>query len=428
MGIVIMLFIVEIFSTILQRVFCESTLVRKRNNECLNISVWAGYFIIFNLVTYAVANYIGTAWLNLLVFVLIFFVTIRVLYSNPVRTLIAVTVFMYLSGMCAELFVYYGKELLPWEIDWNGDLLYTVLSKIVWLLIIKLASILVKMRRKMELGIQDWLEVFIVPVGSVWIMLAIFLKGTLENYVLGFIAVTMILLINIFTYYLYDKAKETMENRMRQELLAKQCAYYVRQNRESKEWWEELQQFRHNMKQHFILERAYLESRDYDALEKYCNENLDFLSMKRNTANSGNVYIDSIVNYKADAAQKEGVKFYADIRIPKDAELNAEDISICLGNLLDNAIEAVRNLKHDKVIHVNLYADNHNLFINIINNHNNTIQKERNRYLSSKKEGRGHGLGLLIVRQIVDKYGGEMTIQDEGGKFDVTIVAFDFFK
>lgn len=428
MGIVMMLFIVEVFSVMLQRIFCESTLIRKRNSEYLNVIVWSGYFIIFNLATYAAANYIGTAWLNLLIFVLVFFMTIRILYSNPPRTLIAVTAFMYLSGMCAELFVYYGKELLPWMENRDVDLLCTVLSKIVWFLIIKLASILIKMNRKMELNIQDWMEVFIVPVGSIWIMLAIFVTGTLENHLFGFVAVTMVLVINIFTYYLYDKAKETMENRVRQEILAQQCAYYVRQDQESKEWWEALQRFRHNMNQHYILERIYLENRDYDALERYCNENLSFLSMKGSSSNTGNVFIDSIVNYKADVAERVGVEFHTDIKIPKDAEINAEDISICLGNLLDNAIEAVKELKDDKIVHVHISADNHNLFIDIMNKYNCVIQKAGNRYLSSKGEGTGHGLGLSIIRQIVEKYDGEMTVHDEDGKFDVSVLMFDFLK
>ena len=62
----------------------------------------------------------------------IFFVTIRILYTDSVRTLMATTIFMYMSGMCAELLVYYGKEFLAWTDDAEVTLLCTVLSKIVW--------------------------------------------------------------------------------------------------------------------------------------------------------------------------------------------------------------------------------------------------------------------------------------------------------
>ena len=352
--------------------------------------------------------------------------TIRILYTDSVRTLMATTIFMYMSGMCAELLVYYGKEFLAWTDDAEVTLLCTVLSKIVWYLIIKFTSLIIKLNRKAELNLQDWLEVFIVPVCSIWILISVFITGTLENYFWGFIVVFMILLINVFTYYLYDKAKENMEKQMREEILKNQCEYYIRQNRESKEWWEELRKLRHNMKQHYILENTYLEKEDYEALKRYCSENLKFLDKKDFISNSGNLYIDSVVNYKADMAEKAGIKVTANTEVPQDAEMNAEDISICLGNLLDNAIEAVKELTEDRVIRLWITTDGNNIAISIKNRYKNTLHKSGGRYLTSKEDDRMHGIGLSIVRQIVDQYAGEMEIREEDNVFDVMILMYDF--
>ena len=389
----LVLAIVEIFSVILQRIFCDSTLKKKKIRRYTEYLVWGGYFAVFNGVTY-VLTYLGDGtsniWLNILLFVCIFFVTIRILYTDSVRTLMATTIFMYMSGMCAELLVYYGKEFLAWTDDAEVTLLCTVLSKIVWYLIIK------------------------------------FITGTLENYFWGFIVVFMILLINVFTYYLYDKAKENMEKQMREEILKNQCEYYIRQNRESKEWWEELRKLRHNMKQHYILENTYLEKEDYEALKRYCSENLKFLDKKDFISNSGNLYIDSVVNYKADMAEKAGIKVIANTEVPQDAEMNAEDISICLGNLLDNAIEAVKELTEDRVIRLWITTDGNNIAISIKNRYKNALHKSGGRYLTSKEDDRMHGIGLSIVRQIVDQYAGEMEIREEDNVFDVMILMYDF--
>lgn len=430
MGMMLILVIVETFSVMLQRIFCDSTLTKRKRNKYIEFLTWGGYFIIFNSVTYVVTSFgdnIGNVWLNLLIFVCTFFLTIRILYANSVRTLIATTIFMYVSGMCAELLVYYGKECLSWSYD-GVILLCTVLSKIVWFLIVKLTSSIIKINKKVELNIQDWLEVFIVPVGSIWILISIFITGALENYFWGFIAVFMVLLINVFTYYLYDKAKENMEKHIREEILKKQCEYYIRQNQESKEWWEELRKFRHNMKQHYILENTYLEKKEYKALKRYCSENLNFLCKRDCISNSGNLYIDSVVNYKADVAEKAGIEFITNIEVPQDAEINAEDISICLGNLLDNAIEAVKELSEDKVIKIWISVDGSNIVISIKNRYKNKTIKKDEQYLTSKADNKKHGLGLLIVRQIVDKYDGEMIIQDEENIFDVMILMYDFLK
>lgn len=425
----LVLAIVEIFSVILQRIFCDSTLKKKKIRRYTDYLVWGGYFAVFNGVTY-VLTYLGDGtsniWLNILLFVCIFFVTIRILYTDSVRTLMATTIFMYMSGMCAELLVYYGKEFLAWTDDAEVTLLCTVLSKIVWYLIIKFTSLIIKLNRKAELNLQDWLEVFIVPVCSIWILISVFITGTLENYFWGFIVVFMILMINVFTYYLYDKAKENMEKQMREEILKNQCEYYIRQNRESKEWWEELRKLRHNMKQHYILENTYLEKEDYEALKRYCSENLKFLDKKDFISNSGNLYIDSVVNYKADMAEKAGIKVIANTEVPQDAEMNAEDISICLGNLLDNAIEAVKELTEDRVIRLWITTDGNNIAISIKNRYKNALHKSGGRYLTSKEDDRMHGIGLSIVRQIVDQYAGEMEIREEDNVFDVMILMYDF--
>ena len=228
------------------------------------------------------------------------------------------------------------------------------------------------------------------------------------------------------TPYLYDKAKENMEKQMREEILKNQCEYYIRQNRESKEWWEELRKLRHNMKQHYILENTYLEKEDYEALKRYCSENLKFLDKKDFISNSGNLYIDSVVNYKADMAEKAGIKVIANTEVPQDAEMNAEDISICLGNLLDNAIEAVKELTEDRVIRLWITTDGNNIAISIKNRYKNALHKSGGRYLTSKEDDRMHGIGLSIVRQIVDQYAGEMEIREEDNVFDVMILMYDF--
>ena len=64
-------------------------------------------------------------------------------------------------------------------------------------------------------------------------------------------------------------------------------------------------------------------------------------------------------------AEKAGIKVTANTEVPQDAEMNAEDISICLGNLLDNAIEAVKELTEDRVIRLWITTDGNNIAISI---------------------------------------------------------------
>lgn len=422
MRVIILLLAAEFFSTVIQRILCENTLTKKINSPLEEFVVWGGYYVCINITTYFLVHNI---WFNMAVSLTAFFLVVRVIYSDSLRSVLIVTFFVYLTGMGTEVLLLFFVRFLDWPLDENTEMVYAIISRLICFCIVKTILLIVKKRRNIELDFRDWMEVFIVPVGSIWVLLTLMKAGPFSQQVSSFIATFIILLINVVTYYLYDRARETEEKRVREKILEAQCEYYIRQNKESQKWWEELRNFRHNLKQHYLLEKMLIDAGNYSELERYCNESLELVTKGRLVSNTGNLYIDSIINYKAESAAQLGIEFAVTASAPKDGELNAEDLSICLGNLLDNAIEAVAELQGEKIIKVMLKADKGNLFINVTNPYQ-TVKKKKGRYLSFKADSAYHGLGLAIVGQITDKYKGQMQIQDENCEFDVTILLFDF--
>ncbi len=422
MRVIILLLVAEFFSTVIQRILCENTLTKKVNSLLAEFVVWGGYYVCINIMTYFLVHNI---WFNMAVSLTAFFLVVRVIYSDSLCSVLIVTFFVYLTGMGTEVLLLFFVRFLDWPLDENTEMVYAIISRLICFCIVKTILLIVKKRRNIELDYRDWMEVFIVPAGSIWVLLTLMNAGPFSKQVSSFIATFIILLINVATYYLYDRARETEETRVREKVLEKQCEYYVRQNKESQKWWEELRNFRHDIKQHYLLEKMLIDAGNYSELERYCNESLKLVTKGRLVSNTGNLYIDSIINYKAESAAQLGIEFAVTASAPKDGELNAEDLSICLGNLLDNAIEAVARLQGKRIIRVTLKADKGNLFINVTNPYQ-TVKKEKGRYLSFKADSAYHGLGLAIVGQITNKYKGQMQIQDENCKFDVTILLFDF--
>lgn len=420
---VVSLFILEIFVVILLRIFCESVLTPKHIKKTHEVLIWVCYFGVSNLLTYIVKE---IAWVNIIIFLVSFFLTVRLLYQNPTRTLLGVTVFIYIGGMCSEMIVYYGKDLIQPDMRPDNDVWYMVISKLVWFIVLKVTAMGIKLTQKVELSVQDWLEVFIVPVSSIFILLALSTDNVNNENLLIVQSVILILIINIFTYYIYDKAKENMSKKLREEILEKQCEYYISQYNESQEWWQELRRFRHDMKQHYLLEKAYLEAGDYAAMLKYCNENLDFVNRSHVVSNTGNLYFDSIINYKADVAKLYDSEIVPDINIPVDIKVQPEDLSMCLGNLLDNAIEATKELPEDKKIYLQICVDGSNLFIDVRNKYHGHRQKVNEKYLTGKKDAKQHGYGLDIINQIVEKYEGDLQIKDDNNEFEVEVVLYQF--
>ena len=98
-----------------------------------------------------------------------------------------------------------------------------------------------------------------IPGGSIFILIALFNRKYSLNSVLDFIAVGMVMLINIFTYYLYDQVRMRTEEKTREAMLQEQSRYYVRQYEENRGVWQELSEFRHNLKERYLIEQMYLE-------------------------------------------------------------------------------------------------------------------------------------------------------------------------
>lgn len=89
--------------------------------------------------------------------------------------------------------------------------------------------------------------------------------------------------------------------------------------------------------------------------------------------------------------------------------LEEEEIVILLSNLLDNAIrESEKVLKNTgkAVIHLKLECEEHKLIFAVRNPVTEKVEIENDTIKS--KRGDHHGIGLLNVKAVVDKYGGDM--------------------
>lgn len=95
---------------------------------------------------------------------------------------------------------------------------------------------------------------------------------------------------------------------------------------------------------------------------------------------------------------------------------------ILLGNLLDNAIEAVRGLDREKrEIRVRMMTPNNMFLLEIQNSYEGVRKKVQERYLTTKSDHNLHGLGLDSVKRIVEKNGGFLEISDENQIFQVNV-------
>ena len=178
----------------------------------------------------------------------------------------------------------------------------------------------------------------------------------------------------------------------------------------------------HDIRQQQILLADYLERGQVEEAKAYLKEASASLSRKTQNRYSGIATVDFILNYKENAGRERGISFQIEANV-LFCPLKESEMCILLGNLLDNAMEAVEDLEPEKRgVSVHMRTENRMFFLEIKNAYLGPRRKAEGRYLTTKENDKMHGFGLESVRQIVDGNGGMLEIQDDGSIFEVSVI------
>lgn len=137
--------------------------------------------------------------------------------------------------------------------------------------------------------------------------------------------------------------------------------------------------------------------------------------------NSHNAAIDAVLNQKGYAAQKRGLDLRFRVNDLSALQLNAVDVTLVLGNLLDNAMEACAALpERDRWVEAEiLYHAKGNppsLSVSVVNP-SRPVTVVDGQMTTTKPDPMLHGFGLQNVREILARYGAEYTCFYEKGRF-----------
>ena len=102
-----------------------------------------------------------------------------------------------------------------------------------------------------------------------------------------------------------------------------------------------------------------------------------------------------------------------DVRLPEKLTVDDMDLSIVLGNALDNAIEACERMKseeEEKSVHVMMKYINENILLSIKNSYDsNAIKTSGKAFLSAKRSNAELGIGMENIQNVIQKYNGNMS-------------------
>lgn len=301
-----------------------------------------------------------------------------------------------------------------------------IVSQIFFFLFVKI--VLVLFIKQIQMKSADWFALFLVPAGSIAICYVIWKNNGRYAGGTGVMQVVAAALavMNLQAYYEHRKIRIFELKDMENELTRQQIESFRLQYERFEKQWKRLCILRHNMANHYALEMEYLEKGQYKRLLEYCGERLGEIKKPTYIVNTGNMGIDSILNYKLETAGKYQIKVKSEIEIKGEVKVSDIDLNILIGNLLDNAVEAVKKLDADqRNLHIAISADRSTFYLNISNPYEGRSQRDpEGDFPTRKKDKTFHGLGLKEVKRMVKKYHGKMIINTGDGKFSVKLVIY----
>lgn len=132
--------------------------------------------------------------------------------------------------------------------------------------------------------------------------------------------------------------------------------------------------------------------------------------------------VDSIINQKYKYAQDKGITVIMKVNDLSHVTIKEEDLVVILSNAIDNGIEACEKLIEDKIIKFKVVAEKNQLIISVQNPVKDSVSIVNNKIVSTKEDKKEHGIGLLNIAEVVEKYGGSYAVQCTNGWFYLTVL------
>lgn len=228
----------------------------------------------------------------------------------------------------------------------------------------------------------------------------------------------------LWFFWLYDFIIRSQADVYEKILLKKENQYYERQLKNMEQSISAWKSIHHDLKNHFIVLKGMLDWGEEEQAKTYLDEFIMNELENKREVRSGNTAIDSILNYKILEAEQHTITFDLEIQIPEQLPVSPKDMSVILGNAIDNAIEAVEKTE-EKYICLLLQYTKGRLLIQISNPYAGELKMGASgEYLTGKTEKEYHGFGLKNIRDTVEKYGGVMDINAKDRKFTLTILLY----
>lgn len=276
-----------------------------------------------------------------------------------------------------------------------------------------------------ELTNREWMKLSLMPLFTLSAIMMMFHQygnaaGTqLVNIFISVGLVTINFLVLWLLQEILEKGKKLREGMESERKTGSQLAHYrdmqavyVRQGRKLHDYKNQLRTMQVLLKEGNTQEAAALAERATESI-----------SVELAVVNTNNAVADVVLNQKFHAAREQGVSMIFKVGDMGGMRLDEEETVILLSNLIDNAIhECVKIVRQGRkaVIYVKLVQEGGKLIFSVRNPVAGKVRIKDGIVLDSG--GGMHGVGLVNVKTLADKYGGDFAVSCDSDKFQAVVI------
>ena len=230
------------------------------------------------------------------------------------------------------------------------------------------------------------------------------------------LCVSCIWLMCLIMYFVVQQMSKDNQTKLEYELMKEKEKYSKESMEIIKRSNEELREFKHDLKNYLLPLQEAMETMPQSEMAKVWEKINQKIEGVQTLIQTGNSYVDSMINTKITLARSEKVDVKCTILSKMEG---IDDLEFCsvFGNLMDNAIEAERKVTEKKEIIIFVEEKMGYLRLEIQNKIEKSVLNENSSLNTTKKDTSSHGIGHKSVKRTMQKVGGALKYYETGDLF-----------
>lgn len=272
---------------------------------------------------------------------------------------------------------------------------------------------------------RNWVQICLIFGCAILAMGVLSLWARTENAasLIVFFADVLIMLSAITSYYMIlslgNYHRESEELRLEKQ----QREFRLESGDNVKRQYEETRRIRHDLKQVYAVLSALLSENKVAKAEEYLSRNYSEIENMEILIDVGNDFINALLSSKLKRARALGIT----VRCCVDRALSFDEADMCvlLGNMLDNAIEACekcKNCESPRFVELSIASRGEQFLIEVANSVSENVLGKNAGLTTTKPNSELHGFGTKSIRQIAEKYDGNVRYFQEGDIFTCEVL------